>query len=99
MDHFYVNQKTQNMQIEISISEYSNHMLVHEKIQINTDEYPELEGMGEEEAMKYINENAHNMKATGSEEPASFWSLHDELLERDIIRDKEYSYSTEISKD
>ena len=99
MDHFYVKQKPQNMQIEIRISEYSNHMLVHEKIQINTDEYTELEGMSEEEAIKYINENAHNMKATGSEDPASFWSLHDELLERDIVRDKEYSYSTEISKD
>ena len=99
MDHFYVKQKPQNMQIEIRISEYSNHMLVHEKIQINTDEYTELEGMSEEEAIKYINENAHNMKATGSEDPASFWSLHDELVERDIVRDKEYSYSTEISKD
>jgi len=87
------------MQIEIRISEYSNRMLVHEKLQINTDEYPELEGMDEEEAIKYINENAHKMKATGSEDPASFWSLHDELLEGDIVRDKEYSYSTEISKD
>ena len=84
--------------IEIGLLEYSNRMLVHEKMEIDTEQYSELNGMSESEAFEYIKQNAHNMKPTTDGED---WadSLYDELMEMDVIRDKEYGYSTDIYND
>lgn len=84
--------------IEIGLLEYTNTMIVHEKMEVDLDYWPELNGMSESEAMEYIKENAHKMKPTPD---SGDWadSLYDELMEMDIIRDKEYGYSTDIYND
>jgi hypothetical protein len=53
--------------------------------------------MDEDQMLEYIKENAHKMKPTSETGWAD--SLHDELMEADIVRDKEYSYSTDIYND
>jgi len=83
--------------IEIGLLEYSNRMLVHEKIEIDTDKYPELEGLNEDQILAYIKANAHKMNPT--DETGWADSLYDELMEMDIVRDKEYDYSTDIYND
>ena len=84
--------------IEIGLLEYSNRMLVHEKMEIDTEQYPELNGMSESEAFEYIKQNAHKMKPSSQNED---WadSLYDELMEMDVVRDKEYGYETDIYND
>ena len=83
--------------IEIGLLEYSNRMLVHEKIEIDTDKYPELDGLNEDQILEYIKANAHKMNPM--DETGWADSLYDELMEMDIVRDKEYDYSTDIYND
>ena len=84
--------------IEIGMLEYMNTMIVHEKMEVDLDHWPELNGMSEDEAMEYIKENSYKMKPTpDSGDWAS--SLYDELMEMDVVREKEYGYSTDIYND
>ena len=87
----------ENNIIKVGLLEYSNRMLVHEKMEIDVTLYPELEGMDEDQILEYIKENAHKMKPTGNTDWAD--TLYDELTEMDVVRDKEYSYSTDIYND
>ena len=59
--------------------------IVRESIEINVEDYPELDGMSDEDIQNYIILNASDMKPTNEE-----WydSLYDELLGEDVIRDK-----------
>ena len=56
--------------------------VIREPVEIDTDNYPELEGMSEDEAKEYIRENASEMA------PTSDWaeSLMDECLQSDVRR-------------
>jgi len=65
--------------------EYYNTMLVKEPVEINVEDYPELNGMTEEEIQEYISENWGNMKPTNSE-----WydSIYQECLNADAVREK-----------
>jgi hypothetical protein len=58
--------------------------VIREPVEIDTDNYPELEGMSENEAKEYIRENASEMA------PNSDWaeSLMDECLQSDVRREK-----------
>jgi hypothetical protein len=58
--------------------------VIREPVEIDTDNYPELEGMSEDEAKEYIRENASDMA------PVSDWaeSLMDECLQSDVRREK-----------
>jgi hypothetical protein len=58
--------------------------VIREPVEIDTDNYPELEGMSEDEAKEYIRENASEMA------PTSDWaeSLMDECLQSDVRREK-----------
>jgi hypothetical protein len=87
----------ENNIIKVGLLEYSNRMLVHEKIELDVTKYPELEGMDEDQILAYIKENAHKMNPT--DETGWADSLYDELMEMDIVRDKEYDYSTDIYND
>lgn len=75
--------------------------VVKEPIEIDTADYPELEGMNVDEIESYLDENASQMKSTAGEDPDSF-SLYDELNEQEDTRVKEYNHETnfkvEISK-
>jgi len=82
----------------IGVIEYSSNMVVKEKMEIDTDHYSELQGLNEADALDYIKKWAVRMKPTPEGES---WAscLHDELMEMDVIRDKEYNYSTDIYND
>ena len=59
--------------------------IVKEPLELNIEDYPELEGMTTQEAIDYVESNAWDMKPTNEE---WYYSLYDELLGEDVIRDK-----------
>jgi len=71
--------------ISVKMVEYYNTMVVREPIQINVADYPELNGMSEEEMKDYIKDNWSDMKSTNEE-----WydSLYDECMQSDVMREK-----------
>jgi hypothetical protein len=72
------------MKINVYGSESFCTWVIREPVEIDTDNYPELEGMSENEAKEYIRENASEMA------PTSDWaeSLMDECLQSDVRREK-----------
>lgn len=66
------------------VESYSTY-LVKESVEISVDDYPELNGMNEEEMKNYISENWHDMKPVNQE---YYESLFEECSDSDIIRDK-----------
>jgi hypothetical protein len=73
--------------------------IVREPLTIDLDDYPELEGMSNQEIITYLEGNSSDMDAQDTD---SYDSLSDELVEQDIIKDKvyndEYSYRVEDSE-
>jgi hypothetical protein len=61
--------------------------ICREPIEIDTDNYPELEGMTEDEMKEYIRSNAYEMKPLNEE---WYENLEEELMASDIRRDKIY---------
>lgn len=59
--------------------------ILKEPVEIDTDNYPEMEGMTEEEMKDYIRENYHDMKPTNDK---WYGSLSEELDGQDVRRDK-----------
>ena len=86
--------------IKIFKTESYTTYLVREGITIDLDDYPELEGMTNEEIVDYLEENSSDMKPQNDE---FYESLSDEFFDKDIIRDKisgeDYSYRVEDSKE
>ena len=85
-----MNLKLSNMSVEkkiikVCMTESYRTYIVRESIEINVEDYPELDGMSDEDIQNYIILNASDMKPTNEE-----WydSLYDELLGEDVIRDK-----------
>lgn len=72
---------------------------VREPITIDLDDYPELEGMSNEDIVDYLESNSYDMK---SQNVDSYDSLSDELSDNDVIKDKIYgeesSYIVEDSE-
>ena len=70
--------------------------IVREPLTIDLDEYPELDGMTNEEIVDYLEGNSSDMKSTNDDK---YGSLSDELIEQDMIREKiyneEFSYLVE----
>lgn len=71
--------------IEVRIIESYSTTLFREKITLNVSNYPELEGMSEDEIKDYILENASEMKPTNDE---YYSDLREELLNQDVTREK-----------
>lgn len=71
--------------IKVRMTESYRTYIVRESIEINVEDYPELDGMSDEDIQDYIILNASDMKPTNEE-----WydSLYDELIGEDVIRDK-----------
>jgi hypothetical protein len=65
--------------------EYTTY-IVREPISIDLDDYPELEGMTNDEIVEYLKENSFEMKPQNED----YDSLSDELEEKDILKDKIY---------
>jgi hypothetical protein len=79
--------------IEVRMTESYSTWVVRESMEINVEDYPELEGMTEEEMTDYIMSNASDMKSSNEE-----WydSLYEELLQMDVVRDKITGEESEI---
>jgi hypothetical protein len=71
--------------ISVRMVEYYNTMVVREAVEINVEDYPELNGMTEEEMQDYISENWNEMKPTDDE---YLESLREECSESDVVREK-----------
>ncbi len=67
--------------------------MVKEPIEIDTDNYPELEGKTLEEVKDYIRENVWDMKPIDND---NYESLGEELQEMDIRRDKIYNEEVDV---
>jgi hypothetical protein len=65
--------------------EYTTY-IVREPITIDLDDYPELEGMTNDEIVEYLKESSFEMKAQNED----YDSLSEELEDRDILKDKIY---------
>jgi hypothetical protein len=59
--------------------------MIREDITIDVDDYPQLQGMTDEEILEFVERNASNIYKKGDEDS---WSLWDEMMEQDIRRDK-----------
>jgi hypothetical protein len=58
---------------------------LYETIEINKEDYPGLEGMSDEEAIEYINDNMYEFEVKGSDES----NIVDEIMfGLDIVREK-----------
>jgi hypothetical protein len=58
---------------------------IYDTIEINKEDYPELEGMTDQEALEYLNENMHDMPLVDGEES----SISDEFeFGREVIKEK-----------
>lgn len=71
--------------ISVKMVEYYSTMVVHEPIKINVEDYPEMNGMTEEEMKDYIKYNWSDMKSTNTQ---WYESLYDECMQSDVMREK-----------
>lgn len=71
--------------ISVKCVEYYNTMLVHEPVVINVEDYPELNGMSEEEMQNYIKDNWADMKSTNEQ---WYETLYEECSQSDVLREK-----------
>jgi hypothetical protein len=72
------------MKIKLHAEETYTTTVYREKMEIDTDNYPELEGMTEDEIGDYIDDNIWDMKPVNSD---LYESLGEELLDKDIDSD------------
>ena len=77
-------QKTTPKTISVGITESYSTWIVRESIELNIEDYPELEGMNEEEIQDYIRCNSGDMKSNDEYSD----SLYHELIQKDVVRDK-----------
>lgn len=60
---------------------------LYDEIEINKEDYPELKGMSDQEALEYLNENLHEFEIKDGHEG----SLSNEFeFGKDIIKDDQY---------
>jgi hypothetical protein len=86
------------MKIKLQFVEGFHMTVWKEPVEIETDNYPELEGMSKEEAIDYIRENCDEMANTdGTTDPGSY-SLYEELMEQDVDMEKEKNYDWDIEE-
>ena len=79
--------------IAVFATEYYETSITREPIELNIEDYPELEGMTAEEAIDYVESNAWEMKSTDDD----YDSLADQLNNQDIRRDKITNETQEIN--
>ena len=90
-------QKREEIKVEtlkVRLCEEQTLWVVRDSIDINVSEYPELEGMTEEEMTEYVKENAQDMAAPSDCDWAD--SLYDALSQQDVVREKDTNNDTFI---
>lgn len=73
------------MKIKLHVEESYTTTIYHEQMEIDTDNYPELEGMTEDEIGEYIDNHIWDMKPVNSDH--LYESLGEELLDKDMEHD------------
>ena len=95
----YLNQKNKLkpriMKIRINVEETYTTTITRESIEIDTDNYPELAGMTEDEVSDYIDNNVWDMKPVDNKS-GLFSSLGEELMDKDVEYDNISGESTEF---
>jgi hypothetical protein len=81
------------MKLNINAEETYTTTVTRESLEIDTDNYPELEGMTEDQVSDYIDNNVWDMKPTNDE---LYSSLGEELMDKDIDYDNISGESTEF---
>ena len=80
--------------IAVFATEYYETSITREPVELNLADYPELEGMSQDEAINYVELNASEMVSTN---PDMYESLEEELNDMDIRRDKITNETQEIN--
>ena len=78
--------------IAVFATEYYETSITREPVELNLADYPELEGMSQDEAINYVELNAWEMKPTDD----GYDSLAEQLNDMDIRRDKITNETQEI---
>ena len=78
--------------IAVFATEYYETSITREPVELTLADYPELEGMSQDEAINYVELNAWEMKSTND----NYDSLAEELNDMDIRRDKITNETQEI---
>lgn len=74
--------------IKVFYTEGWSTWIVKDSVEIDTDNYPVLQGMSKEEIAKYISLHAEEMRSSEGDDPDSY-SLYDECQNQHDIRHKE----------
>lgn len=84
--------------IKIYQTESFTTYIVREAVEIDLDDYPELDGMDAAEIADYLEGSSCDMKAASEE----YDCLSDEIVEKDILKEKitgeSFSYLVEIEE-
>ena len=72
------------MKVKLHSEETYTTTIYREKMEIDTDDYPELEGMTEDQIGEYIDDHIWDMKPVN---PDLYGSLGEELLDKDVESD------------
>jgi GTPase Era involved in 16S rRNA processing len=83
------------MKIKIYATESFTTYVSREAVELETDDYPELEGMSEDEIKDYIRQNADTMSPTEGQEDY-YSDLNEELYQSDVVREKITDEQAEI---
>lgn len=79
--------------MKIRMSRSYKTYVVYDTIEINKDEYPELEGMSDEEALEYLEDNLHEFEVKDGYEG----SLANEFeFGKDMVKEKQYDDEYEL---
>lgn len=81
------------MELKIQIVEGFHTTIWKKPISIETDDYPELKGMTQDQVIEYINKNSNRLPAIPNDDPDN-WSLYDELMGQDKELEKEKNNET-----
>ena len=89
-----MSEQTEQTQKTIAVfaTEYYETSITREPVELNLEDYPELEGMSPEQAIDYVESNAWEMKPTDD----GYDSLAEQLNDMDIRRDKITNETQEI---
>ena len=85
------------MKLKIQMVEGSYTTIWKEPIEIETEDYLQLQGKSEEEVMDILNSESHKLPAS-PEGDSEDWSLYDELMgqETEVRKEKNNETSIEI---
>lgn len=83
------------MKIKIQLVEGFDTTTWRNPIVIESDDYPQLEGMTQEQILEYLNKNSDALPAVAGDD-ADNWSLYDELINQEKELEKEKNYESSI---